>query len=120
MVARTWWKAYLAQRCQRSDLCRFDSGGKTSLKLAGDYGKRAIVNGGAKNSIVIMPDTAIDRSISPIISSFFGNSGQRCLAGANLIPVGEETHEKLVRKFSKAAANSELGMGSIFQPKWGR
>jgi malonate-semialdehyde dehydrogenase (acetylating)/methylmalonate-semialdehyde dehydrogenase len=80
-------------------------------KLAGEHGKRAIVNGGAKNSIVVMPDAAIDSSISAIISSFFGNAGQRCLAGANLIPVGNETHEKLVRKFSKAAGELKVGYG---------
>lgn len=84
---------------------------KRVYKLAGEYGKRAIVNGGAKNSIVVMPDAQIDSTISPIISSFFGNSGQRCLAGANLIPVGEETHEKLTKKFASAASNLKIGYG---------
>ncbi|HYB76017.1 MAG TPA: aldehyde dehydrogenase family protein, partial [Nitrososphaerales archaeon] len=57
-------------------------------RLAGESGKRAIVNGGAKNNIVVMPDADLSRSIPSIVSSFFGNTGQRCLAGANLVSVG--------------------------------
>ncbi len=92
---------------------------KRVYKFAGEFGKRAIVNGGAKNSIVVMPDAKVDSLISPIISSFFGNAGQRCLAGANLIPVGDETHENVVRKFSKAALELEIGYGLDASSKMG-
>ena len=79
-------------------------------RLAGENGKRAIVNGGAKNSIVVMPDADLDRSVPSIISSFFGNTGQRCLAGANLVVVsGQE--DLLLSKFSKAASALRLGDG---------
>jgi malonate-semialdehyde dehydrogenase (acetylating)/methylmalonate-semialdehyde dehydrogenase len=79
-------------------------------RLAGENGKRAIVNGGAKNSIVVMPDADLDRSIPSIISSFFGNTGQRCLAGANLVVVAGEQN-KLLNKFSKAASALRIGNG---------
>ncbi|MDH2901531.1 MAG: CoA-acylating methylmalonate-semialdehyde dehydrogenase [archaeon] len=84
---------------------------KRVYELAGKYGKRAIANGGAKNSIVVMADAQIDSVVSPIVSSFFGNAGQRCLAGANLISIGDDTHEKLISKFSKAASELKVGYG---------
>jgi malonate-semialdehyde dehydrogenase (acetylating)/methylmalonate-semialdehyde dehydrogenase len=79
-------------------------------KLAGEHGKRAIAQGGAKNSIVVMPDANLDQSIGPIVSSFFGNAGQRCLAGANLFPVGD-VHESLVGKFANSARALRIGYG---------
>lgn len=84
---------------------------KGIYKLAGEYGKRSIVNGGAKNSVVVMPDARIEDAISPIVSSFFGNTGQRCLAGSNLIVIGEETHHKMRSKFPNAAAKLRVGYG---------
>ncbi len=79
-------------------------------KLAGEHGKRAIVHGGAKNSIVVMPDADLNHSVPNIVSSFFGNTGQRCLAGANLVAVGK-VHEELASKFSDAARALRIGYG---------
>ena len=79
-------------------------------KLAGEHGKRATAQGGAKNSIVVMPDANLEQSIGPLISSFFGNAGQRCLAGANLFAVGG-IHESLVDKFANAARSLKIGYG---------
>ncbi len=84
---------------------------KRVYQLAGEHGKRALVNGGAKNSIVIMPDAKIDNAISPIVSSFFGNAGQRCLAGANLITIGDDTRKTVVNKFAKASSELRVGYG---------
>jgi malonate-semialdehyde dehydrogenase (acetylating)/methylmalonate-semialdehyde dehydrogenase len=83
---------------------------KQVYKLAGENGKRAISNGGAKNCIVIMPDADLDTSMSNIVSSFFGNAGQRCLAGANLLAVGD-SHDGFMEKFVPAAARLKLGYG---------
>jgi malonate-semialdehyde dehydrogenase (acetylating)/methylmalonate-semialdehyde dehydrogenase len=83
---------------------------KYVYKLAGEHGKRAIVHGGAKNSIVVMPDADIDQSVPTIVSSFFGNAGQRCLAGSNLVAVGD-VHEKVVSKVSNAASKLRIGYG---------
>ena len=84
---------------------------KHIYSLAGQNGKRAIVNGGAKNSIVVMPDTRLETAIPAIISSFFGNSGQRCLAGSNLISVGRESKSDLVAKFLGSARKVRVGYG---------
>lgn len=79
-------------------------------KLAGENGKRAIVNGGAKNSIVVMPDADVNQSVPSIVSSFFGNTGQRCLAGANLVVVRGENGQ-LLDKFSRASSALKIGNG---------
>ena len=84
---------------------------KHVYELAGKHGKRAIANGGAKNSIVVLPDAKIDAYVPAMISSFFGNAGQRCLAGSNLIPVGRETHERLIGKFADASNKFRVGYG---------
>jgi malonate-semialdehyde dehydrogenase (acetylating) / methylmalonate-semialdehyde dehydrogenase len=84
---------------------------KHIYSLAGQNGKRAIVNGGAKNSVVVMPDAPVDSAIPAIISSFFGNSGQRCLAGSNLISVGRESNGDLLAKFIRSAQRVQVGYG---------
>ena len=83
---------------------------KQIYRMAGEHGKRAIANGGAKNSVLVMPDADLDGSMSNLVSSFFGNTGQRCLAGANLISVGE-VHDSLLSKFTKTALALKVGYG---------
>jgi len=56
----------------------------------GATGKRVIAQAGAANMIVIMPDCNIKATVPALMTSFFGNAGQRCLAGQNLIVVGED------------------------------
>ena len=84
--------------------------GRAVYKLAGEHGKRAIVQAGAKNAIVVMPDANLPHAIESCISSFFGNTGQRCLAGANLL-VTSDIHDALVEKFAGAAGRIRLGYG---------
>jgi malonate-semialdehyde dehydrogenase (acetylating)/methylmalonate-semialdehyde dehydrogenase len=81
---------------------------KQIYNLAGKFGKRAISNGGAKNSIVVMPDAQIAQSVPSIVSSFFGNAGQRCLAGSNLVAVGN-IHDELVEKFASLSSRLRVG-----------
>jgi malonate-semialdehyde dehydrogenase (acetylating)/methylmalonate-semialdehyde dehydrogenase len=83
---------------------------KTVYRLAGEAGKRAIANGGAKNSIVVTGDADLKVAVPAMVSSFFGNAGQRCLAGANLVAVGD-VKGPLVEKFAKASAALKVGNG---------
>ena len=87
---------------------------KAVYKLAGEHGKRALVNGGAKNPIVVMPDADLNTTIPAVVSSFFGNAGQRCLAGANLVTIGD-VHDKVLSKFINAS--SELKIGSAMDER---
>ncbi len=59
-------------------------------KRCGETGKRVIAQGSAKNFMVIMPDCNVRGTIPALMTSFFGNAGQRCLSGANLVIVGED------------------------------
>ena len=59
-------------------------------RQCGATGKRVIAQCGASNMMVIMPDCNIKATVPALMTSFFGNAGQRCLAGQNLIVVGED------------------------------
>ena len=59
-------------------------------KRCGETGKRVIAQGGAANFIVVMPDCNPRATAASMMTSFFGNAGQRCLAGQTLIVVGED------------------------------
>jgi len=70
----------------------------------GATGKRVIANGGASNFIVVMPDCNVERTVPAVMTSFFGNAGQRCLAGQSLIVVGED--DAFYRSFVDAVVNT--------------
>jgi malonate-semialdehyde dehydrogenase (acetylating)/methylmalonate-semialdehyde dehydrogenase len=88
-------------------------------KGCGNTGKRVIAMCGAKNFALVMPDADIDRTIAACMTSFYGNTGQRCLANANLVMVGEglseREHEafynKVVDAFVGAASRIRMGYG---------
>jgi len=83
-----------------------------AYKKCGETGKRVIAQAGAKNFIVIMPDAEAEQAIVSLISSFFGNSGQRCLAGANLLVVGDDKfYRQFVDKFVEVASSIKVGDG---------
>ncbi|HTW40618.1 MAG TPA: CoA-acylating methylmalonate-semialdehyde dehydrogenase [Thermoplasmata archaeon] len=71
---------------------------------AAAHGKRVQALAGAKNHIVVMPDADLDRSVPAILSSAFGQSGERCLAGSVLLavdPVGDALVGKLAESVRK-------------------
>jgi malonate-semialdehyde dehydrogenase (acetylating)/methylmalonate-semialdehyde dehydrogenase len=73
-------------------------------------GKRVQAAGGAKNVIVVMPDAVMEKTIPNIINSAFGSSGQRCLAGSIVVPVGS-AHEPLREALTEAIAAIKVGNG---------
>lgn len=52
-------------------------------------GKRALCLGGAKNHLIVVPDADVELTAENVVASFTGCSGQRCMAAANLIAVGD-------------------------------
>jgi len=81
-------------------------------KRCGETGKRVIAQGSASNFMVVMPDCNIGATIPALMTSFFGNTGQRCLSGQTLIMVGED--DKFYNDFINAVvdATSKIVIGN--------
>ena len=76
-------------------------------------GKRVQALGGAKNSLVVMPDADLERATPAIMGSAFGAAGQRCLAGSVCVVVGDEARHRQVRDSLVAAASAlNVGLGA--------
>lgn len=84
--------------------------GKYIYATAAANGKRAQCQAGAKNALVVMPDAALDSTVAAILTSAFGTAGQRCLAGALVLAVGE-SYEPLKAKLVEAAKRIKVGDG---------
>jgi malonate-semialdehyde dehydrogenase (acetylating)/methylmalonate-semialdehyde dehydrogenase len=82
-------------------------------KKCGETGKRVIAQCGAKNFMTIMPDCDVDRTIAAMMTSFFGNAGQRCLSAANAVIVGEDDafYKSFVDKVLAQITNIRIGYG---------
>jgi len=74
-------------------------------------GKRVQALGGAKNHILVMDDAELEPSAQNVISSAFGNAGQRCLAGSVAVGVGK-IGDALVRELASDAARLKVGPGT--------
>jgi len=84
--------------------------GKMVYKKCAEFGKRAQVQAGAKNFLTIMPDADLERSVPAIITSFYGCTGQRCLAGGVLLAVGD-IYEPLKNAVVEASKQLSVGNG---------
>ncbi len=82
-------------------------------RRCGETGKRVIAQGGAKNFMVIMPDCNVGKTIPAMMTSFFGNTGQRCLSGANLVIVGEDDnfYNNFMNAITEATSKIVIGYG---------
>ena len=88
-------------------------------RRSGETGKRVISQCGAKNFLIMTPDANLNKTVAACMTSFFGNAGQRCLAGANLVLVNEglneqqsrEFHDRVVEKFVAVASSMRVGYG---------
>jgi malonate-semialdehyde dehydrogenase (acetylating)/methylmalonate-semialdehyde dehydrogenase len=74
------------------------------------HGKRVQALAGAKNSMIVMPDVVLDKAVENIISSSYGNAGERCLAGSVLVAVGEIA-EPLIQAVKERAQAMKVGPG---------
>ena len=74
------------------------------------HGKRVQALAGAKNSMIVMPDAVLDETVENMISSAYGNAGERCLAGSVAIAVGDVA-DPLVAALKEKAAAMKVGPG---------
>jgi malonate-semialdehyde dehydrogenase (acetylating)/methylmalonate-semialdehyde dehydrogenase len=79
-------------------------------------GKRVQALGGAKNSMVVMPDADPELIVGGVMGSAFGAAGQRCLAGSIAVLVGTTAEHDASRELIISAA-SELRTGAAIDPE---
>jgi len=86
--------------------------GRSVYRRCGETGKRVLAQCSAKNFIVIAEDAILDKTITALMSSFYGNAGQRCLSGANAIVLGKDDfYKKFIKAFTEATAKIRVGYG---------
>ena len=73
--------------------------------------KQVLALGGAKNHIILLPDAHPDMASSNIVASMSGCAGQRCMAAATLIAVGncDAILDKLIGDALKIQCGTTLG-----------
>jgi malonate-semialdehyde dehydrogenase (acetylating)/methylmalonate-semialdehyde dehydrogenase len=85
---------------------------KGIYRRCGETGKRVMAQGGAKNYMVVMPDADLKGTVPALMTSFFGNAGQRCLSGGNLVVVGgDKFYAELMDVVVAAASRIRVGYG---------
>ena len=75
-------------------------------------GKRVQAMGGAKNHGIVMPDADLDQVVHDLSGAAFGSAGERCMALPVVVPVGEDTAERLREKLIPAIAALRVGIST--------
>ncbi|MBK95866.1 MAG: methylmalonate-semialdehyde dehydrogenase (CoA acylating) [Planctomycetaceae bacterium] len=73
--------------------------------------KRALAMGGAKNHLIVMPDADVEHTAANVAASACGCAGQRCMAAATMVAVGEVDHivEQVVNQSRALVPGENLG-----------
>jgi malonate-semialdehyde dehydrogenase (acetylating)/methylmalonate-semialdehyde dehydrogenase len=74
------------------------------------HGKRVQALGGAKNHMVVLPDADLDLAADAAVNAGFGSAGERCMAIAALVAVGDVA-DPLVARISERMATLRTGDG---------
>lgn len=88
-------------------------------KTGTSNGKRVQALAGAKNHTIVMPDADMDLTITNIINAAFGSAGERCMACAVVVAVGDiadELVERLVDESNKLTIGNGLEEGIFLGP----
>ena len=75
-------------------------------------GKRVQAMGGAKNHGIVMPDADLDQVVADLSGAAFGSAGERCMALPVVVPVGEDTAERLKAKLIPAIQALRVGVST--------
>ncbi|WP_110927280.1 CoA-acylating methylmalonate-semialdehyde dehydrogenase [Bacillus massiliglaciei] len=79
-------------------------------KSAAANGKRVQALAGAKNHSIVLPDANLDLAVTNILSAAFGSAGERCMACAVVVAVGDVA-DTLVESLTKRADEIKIGNG---------
>ena len=74
-------------------------------------GKRVQALGGAKNHMIVLPDADIDMAADAAVSAGYGSSGERCMAIATVVAVGDVA-DPLVDAIKARLPKIKVGPGS--------
>lgn len=74
------------------------------------HGKRVQALGGAKNHAVVLPDADLDYAAEQLTAAGYGSAGQRCMAIAVVVAVGEAA-DPLVERLAEKARAVRVGPG---------
>lgn len=74
-----------------------------------EAGKRVQAMGGAKNHGIVMPDADLDQVVADLAGAAFGSAGERCMALPVVVPVGEQTADRLRDKLVPAIRALRVG-----------
>ncbi|HEY4190194.1 MAG TPA: CoA-acylating methylmalonate-semialdehyde dehydrogenase [Candidatus Limnocylindrales bacterium] len=74
-------------------------------------GKRVQALGGAKNHMLVLPDADIDMAADAAVSAAYGSSGERCMAIATVVAVGDVA-DPLVAAIGDRLPKIQVGPGS--------
>ncbi len=74
-------------------------------------GKRVQALGGAKNHMIVLPDADIDMAADAAVSAGYGSSGERCMAVATIVAVGDVA-DPLVGAIQDRLPKVKVGPGS--------
>lgn len=88
-------------------------------KTGTSNGKRVQALAGAKNHTIVMPDADMDLTVTNIINAAFGSAGERCMACAVVVAVGDvadELVERLLDEANKMTIGNGLEEGVFLGP----
>ncbi|MEZ5680473.1 MAG: CoA-acylating methylmalonate-semialdehyde dehydrogenase [Erythrobacter sp.] len=74
--------------------------------------KRVQAFGGAKNHGIVMPDADLDQVVNDLAGAAFGSAGERCMALPVVVPVGEDTADRLREKLIPAIESLRVGIST--------
>jgi malonate-semialdehyde dehydrogenase (acetylating)/methylmalonate-semialdehyde dehydrogenase len=78
-------------------------------RTATGSGKRCQALGGAKNHAIVMPDADLESAVSALAGAAFGSSGERCMALALAVAVGDEVGDRLVARMKERMETLKVG-----------
>jgi malonate-semialdehyde dehydrogenase (acetylating) / methylmalonate-semialdehyde dehydrogenase len=82
-------------------------------------GKRVQAMGGAKNHGIVMPDADLDQVVADLSGAAFGSAGERCMALPVVVPVGEDTADRLRQKLIPAIEALRVGVSTDADAHYG-
>ncbi|MCL6678936.1 CoA-acylating methylmalonate-semialdehyde dehydrogenase [Sphingomonas sp. RG327] len=74
--------------------------------------KRVQAFGGAKNHGIVMPDADLDQVVNDLAGAAFGSAGERCMALPVVVPVGDDTANRLRQKLIPAIEKLRVGVST--------